>query len=290
MATALTAPPRRKRPKTRIAVAAFGVVVGGAVIALAIGAWRWNRATAHAVARLDPGRARTEAFSVEQLEGLPTPVARYFRFALTPGQPLIRQARIAHAGDFALRRGEWGPFTSVQHVSAHPPGFVWDASIRVGGLPVRVRDSYRRGEGSMRAAIAALVPMVDQHGTPELAAGALARYLAEAPWFPTALLPSDILTWTAVDDDTARATLTDGEVSVSLDFHFGPSDEIVRVSGDRYRDVDGRGVLTPFEGLHRRYERHGGMMIPTEGEVAWLLSEGRHAYWRGRVVDAAYAL
>jgi hypothetical protein len=177
----------------------------------------------------------------------------------------------------------------VQHVSAYPPGFVWDASIRMGAFPVRVRDGYLGGEGSVYAAVAALVPVADQRGTPELAAGALMRYLAEAPWLPTVLLPSDALTWAAVDDGTARATLIDGDVSVSLDFHFGPGGEIVRISGDRYRDVDGRGVLTPFEGLHGRYERRGGMMIPTEGEVAWLMPEGRHAYWRGRIASVRYA-
>jgi hypothetical protein len=30
------------------------------------------------------------------------------------------------------------------------------------------------------------------------------------------------------------------------------------------------------------------MMIPSGGEVAWLLPEGRFAYWRGRIVDAEY--
>jgi hypothetical protein len=29
------------------------------------------------------------------------------------------------------------------------------------------------------------------------------------------------------------------------------------------------------------------MMIPTDGEVAWLLPEGRFAYWRGRPAEVA---
>jgi hypothetical protein len=75
----------------------------------------------------------------------------------------------------------------------------------------------------MRAALAGLVPVAGQQGTPEIAASALWRYLAEAVWLPTALLPSGRLTWTAVDDRTARATLRDRGATAVADFHFGPA-------------------------------------------------------------------
>ena len=63
---------------------------------------------------------------------------------MTPGQPLVRTARIEHTGEF--RSGldaPWSPFTSVEHFAVKPPGFVWDAAIRMSPLmTVRVRDSY----------------------------------------------------------------------------------------------------------------------------------------------------
>jgi len=39
----------------------------------------------------------------------------------------------------------------------------------------------------MHAKVARLVTVADQHGTPEMAASSLLRYLAEAAWLPTAL-------------------------------------------------------------------------------------------------------
>jgi hypothetical protein len=60
-----------------------------------------------------------------------------------------------------------------------------------------VRDTYLDAVGAMQGKLAGLIPVVDQSGRPELAAGALHRYLAEAAWFPTALLPSDRLAWRA---------------------------------------------------------------------------------------------
>ena len=263
-----------------------GVVTGSAAAALGAGALLWNRATAREVGRLARG-AGGGTFTRDRLAGLPAPVVRYFEFALKPGQPLVRTARIEHRGEF---RGSldaaWSPFTSIQHVSVDPPGFVWDAKIRMAPLlTVRVRDSYLEGTGSMKAGVAGVIPVVNAWGRTDLASGALHRYLAEAVWLPTALLPGAGVTWEPIDDNAARATLTDSGVSVSLDFRFNEKGEIVSVyTPARYRDVNGKGVPTPWEGHFRGYERIAGMMVPREGEVAWILPEGRLTYWRGRVV------
>ena len=193
--------------------AVAGGVVGSAAAAIGAGTLLWNRSTARAVARLAPG-GTVGRFTREQLAGLPAPVVRYFEFALTPGQPLIRTARIEHEGEF---RGSldapWSPFKSVQHFSVDPPGFVWDAAIRMGPLvTVRVRDSYLEGNGSMRASVAGLIPVVNAWGRTDLASGALHRYLAESVWLPTALLPGRGVTWEPIDNNAARATLRIAEL------------------------------------------------------------------------------
>ncbi len=270
-----------------------GGLAGATLAVAAIANARWARATARTAGRLAvqaPPGDRAATFSPHELAGLPDPVVRYFTFALTPGQQIIRRARVEQQGEFQMRPGGgWKPFTAVQHFAVEPPGFVWDAAIRLAPLlAVRVRDSYLEGEGTMHGALAALVSVVDQRGTPEMAASSLHRYLQEAVWLPTALLPSAGVVWTAVDNSTARATLTDRGTSVSVDFHFGPQGEIVRTSVERYRDVNGRGVLTPQVGRLREYERVEGMMVPRAGEVEWLLPEGPFPFWRGRIIDFRY--
>jgi hypothetical protein len=203
----------------------------------------------------------------------------------------VRSARIEHTGEFRTDGSDagWRPFRSVQHFTTDPPGFVWDAAIRMAPfLEVRVRDSYVDGRGSMLGKLAGVVPVVDQQGTAELAAGALSRWLGEAVWFPTALLPRPGLAWEAVDRRTARATLTDAGNTVSMDCRFGDDGRIVGVTAERYRDVDGVGVLTPWQVEFDEYEEFGGMRIPASAEVAWILSGRRSAYWRGRVSRADY--
>lgn len=268
-----------------------GGVVLAAVVVLDAANVLWGRATARDVTRLGTTAGPRLTFLPRETARLPAPVMRYFQFALTPEQRLPRRAHMRWTGEFRLRPdAAWVPFTAEQRFNMQSPGFVWDASIRMAGplLPARVRDSYIDGEGAMLGRLAAVVPIVDQHGTPEMAAGALARWLGEGVWAPTALLPGPGVAWSPIDDSTARAKVTDGAVTVTGDFHFAAGGEITRVSMTRFRDVNGRGVPTPFEGRYFGYRRVAGMMIPAGGEVAWILPEGRFAYWRGRIGDVRY--
>jgi len=226
---------------------------------------------------------------------LPDPVLRYFRWAVQDGQPLVRIARVRQVGQFLLQPdlNGWSSFTASQLFTAQPPGFVWDAGIRMAPLvTVRVRDAYdAAGAAGMDAKIASLVTVMSQHATSELDAASLQRFLAEAVWLPTALLPSENLTWSAIDDCTAQATLADprSEKSVSLQFRFGDQGEIVEVyTPCRFREVDGQFEPTPWTGSFRAYEEHDGMMIPMEGDVAWQLPAGPLPYWKGRLVDVEY--
>jgi hypothetical protein len=157
------------------------------------------------------------------------------------------------------------------------------------GVTVRVRDAFIDGIGSMRAALFGVIPLVDATAAPELASGALHRYLAEAVWFPTALLPGQGMVWTASGRDSATATLTEGGTTVSLEFRFNEHGEIIEsFTPSRLREVDGRYVLTPWAVTYADYAVTSGVRIPLSGEVAWWLDGRRFVYWRGRVTTIAH--
>lgn len=272
----------------------LGAIVIAVILAIWIGSARWNRATALAVGRLDrrDDDVRPNRVSFDKLAGLPAPVDRYFRRVLKDGQPMIRSARLVHEGQFRSRPGDdgWTSMKAVEYFSADPPGFVWDADIGVAPMMnVNVRDAYLDGKGSMRAAVLSLVPVLDARDRRELDSGALQRFLAEAAWIPTALLPSDRLSWSPVDDTTAVAALTDGSRTVSVEFRFAKDGEITGVyTPARYREVNGAYEPTPWCGHWRTYEERNGMRIPLEAEVEWQLPEGNLPYWRARVTAVTY--
>jgi hypothetical protein len=227
-----------------------------------------------------------------ELKNLPLSVQRYFRTVLNEGQPLIAAASVAHIGTFNMSQtGEqWQPFTSTQRVVTRRPGFVWDARIRLApGVNVFVLDAYVKSEGILTARLLGLLTVMDQSSTPELAQGEMMRFFAEAVWYPTALLPSQGVVWEAVDDSQARATLSDGPITVTLLFHFDAQGLVDTVSAaGRYRELAGTQVSTAWEGRFWDYQRRDGMLVPLAGEVAWQLEEGPKPYWRGRIERVEY--
>ena len=268
-----------------------------AAATLALGAARWRSTTNALHARLDAARLPTEpaTYDASELDGLPAPVQRYFRTVLRDGQPLISAVRIEHDGTFNTGESDdqWKPFTSTQRVVTRRPGFVWDARIAMApGVTARVHDAYVAGEGILYVALFGLVPVADLRGTPEMSHGELLRFLAEAAWYPTALLPSQGVRWEVAGDASARATLRDGDTTVTLLFRFGPDGLIESVRADaRGRVVAGVATSAPWEGRWEDYAERGGMRVPLAGEVAWILPGGPKPYWRGRTtrIDFEFA-
>jgi len=282
---------------------AIGLVALGIVVAalVAYGAARWSTATLAlheqlAAAQTPVSPARYDA--ARELDGLPPPVQRFFRAVLKDGQPMISAVEIAHRGSFNLAAegaDQWRPFASTQRAVTRRPGFVWDGRVMVmPGLAVHVHDAYIAGEGILHPAVLGLVSLTDLRGSsPEpggVAHGELMRWLAETAWYPTALLPSQGVRWTAVDAQSAQATITDGALAVTLLMRFDRDTGVIGSvrAESRGRTVGNSVVLTPWEGRWSDYAERDGMQVPTRGEVAWLAPEGARAYWRGEVTRIAF--
>lgn len=277
--------------------------------ALVYGSHRWTSVSRSMREQLESTRAAAtnETYDPVELEGLPAPVIRYFRTVLREGQPLVLAVDLEHTGTFNTSETSerWKPFVSTQRVIVRRPGFDWEARIKMMpgfalrahnsyiattlGPAVRVHDAYIAGEGILHASLFGLVSVAHQRGTPELARGELMRFLAEAAWYPTGLLPNEDARWEAIDDSSARITLTDRNTDVSMVFCFDDDNLIESVHAEsRGRTVQGKIVPTKWEGRWSRYELRDGMRIPLEGEVAWILPEGRRPYWRGRISRIRY--
>jgi hypothetical protein len=232
--------------------------------------------------------ARAAAYWPSELDGLPPPVRRYFEAALTPGQRVVAGVTCTQEGTFLIRPpSTWRPFRATQRFETLPPSFRWDARIRAfPGVGIAVHDTFADGQGSISARFLGVVPLASSAGTPEMAKGALQRYLAEAVLMPTALLPREGVVWTQLGEASARATLTVGATAASVELSFGADAMVASVfAPDRPREVGGRTVPTPWRGRWWEYALHGGARAPTRGEVEWLLPEGPLPYWRATVSD-----
>ena len=277
---------------------ALAVLLVVGIGAVAYGAWQWEQGTKTLWARLEAARITSSAstlparYDARELDGLPAPVQRYFRAVLKDGQPIIAAASIEQAGTFNMSETaqQWKPFTAKQRVITQRPGFDWDARIMMfPGVAAHIHDAYVAGQGMLHGAILGLIPVVNMPDSPELQQGEFMRYFMEALWYPTALLPSQGVRWQAVDDQSARATLKDGAITLTLTFRFQEDGLINSARAEsRGRLVNGVPSGAPWQGRFWNYAIRDGMRVPLEGEVAWVMPDGLKPYYRGKLTSLSF--
>jgi hypothetical protein len=269
--------PRSINPRTALlattAAVAAALLVGNAMQRTATAALRSRIAADATVVSLPPLPA-----------DLPAPVRGYFAHAFPGGARAMRIVRLRNSGQLRTdpSSSRWLPFSATQLATPWPRAFVWDARIVHGGLGVV--DRYAHGHGGGRVALLGALTMDEARAVPELDAGALHRYLAEAVWYPAALWPGHGLSWAPIDAHRALATLSDGAQRVSLEFRFGGDGAVESVySPARWQRVDGGYRQARWEGRFSGDLQVQGIHVPARGEVGWYVGREWRPVWRGRV-------
>ena len=132
------------------------------------------------------------------------------------------------------------------------------------------------------------ITVADAAGS-EMDISSLIRFLSEAPWFPTALLPSDYIKLIEIDSNSAQVIIKDNGYTASGIFSFNEKGEIIKfVTNDRYMEVDGKYFKEQWGGYYRNYQEIEGMKIPIEAEVEWNLASGDFQYVKIKITDIQY--
>ena len=256
---------------------------------------RWRSETDKLRVKMTNGQQPIQAKTYDPKEtvDLPEPVQRYFKAVLQDGQALISKVELSQTGQFHMNETEdkWHKFTATQFVVTQRLGFDWDAKIQMFPfINVFVHDTYLLGEGDLQASILSLFAVAKMHNTPQLNQGELLRFLAEAVWYPTSLLPSQGVVWEAINQHSSRATLTDGKTTASVVFQFDAEGLItsMRAEARCYSVVGDKLVFMPWAGNLREYSVCNGMRIPLEGEVGWEHPEGLRLYFIGKTTKINY--
>ena len=216
--------------------------------------------------------AEPAVFAEEDLDGLPRPVRRYLRAAISPGTPLATAARLRMHGQIKL--GRWVPFRATE-LLAPQRGFRWSA--RVAGV-ISGSDCYADGEGRMVWRLLGVVPVMRADG-PDVARSAAGRAAGEACWVPTALLPRFGTVWSAIDDRHLRAQMTIDGIRCDVDYTLDEQARLTRIVLDRWGDPDriGRWGWHPFGFDVTAHATYDGITVPTAGRAGWYLGTDRWA-------------
>ena len=227
-------------------------------------------------------------YSHHDLINLPEPVRRYAEYAGLLGTQSIKFAHLEHTGFFRTTPSEdFFPINGEEFFITQSPGFIWNGQLKINRLPIAVRDRYWNGEGNMLVQALWSFPLVNETGK-EINISSLLRYLMEAVWIPTALL-GDNIQWTAIDKNTAKATITDGDISGSVIFTFNEKGAITHaITYDRYRTEGDQQVKSPWMATMRDYKAINGFIVPTKANVAWEIDGEEFVYAKFLVTNIDY--
>jgi hypothetical protein len=224
------------------------------------------------------------------LNGLPAIVQKYFQASGILGREYTSSAYLKQKGEMRTRKeANWMPFTAEQWFRSAAPGFIWKVKVNAfPGIFMVGRDQYVNGKGGMLIKLLGVIPVANAEGA-KVDQGSLLRYLAEAPWMPSALLHPAI-EWQEMDSLSAVATMSYGEVTASGVFRFNSEGDLQNFEAKRYYGTDDNAVQ---ENWHVRILPGGirefnGVRIPAASEVSWKLTDGDFLWLKMEVMEVEY--
>lgn len=266
----------------------FLFTVSGALLAVVLAYIRFQQTVNREIKDLFKNARKEDKIMItaDMLDGLPDPVRRYLLYSEIVGKTLVRTVHIKQVGKFRTGVEQpWMDMVADQYYTVDPPGFIWNATLKIGGLPIlRVRDRYAGGQGNMQAKLAAIYPLFNESGD-KLSQAAMVRYLSEMIWFPASFLGKNIL-WKAIDDHSAEVALTDLGKTVSAKMVFDDEGRLVYLIAKRYNQQ-----TDSFEDWETPIDEYGelaGLRLGVRGRAIWHLETGDLPYIDVTLTEVEY--
>lgn len=233
--------------------------------------WRQldHRADVRAMQRLASGQANQPAlFNPEMVADLPEPARRYFLYTIEPGTPLYSVANLTMTGQFGMGDNSSPNYLEMtaSQTLAMPAGFVWKMRARRGLLRLSGSDT----EQWTRFWLMGLLPVARMGGDADHRRSAFGRYVAEAVfWTPAAVLPGPCISWTQLDNDSARLTVNYQGLSQSVDITVADNGQPTEVRFERWSNANAEKIhrLQPFGGYLSSFRSFAGYRLPTHVEA-----------------------
>ncbi len=203
-------------------------------------------------------------FQPDTLAAIPATAQRYLRHAIAPGTQLATAVRLKMHGEMKLKT--WQPFTAEQVITTHQ-GMIWQAAVRLNGLPVYGSDRLVNGAGSMSWKLFGLLPMVTASGA-DITRSAVGRVQAESIWLPSLFCQAGV-SW---QESAAglQANFTSYDRPTQLTLTTTTTGQLQAVSLQRWGNPTNRDFqLLPFGGMIEAEKTFDGYTIPTQVRIGW---------------------
>ncbi|MEM8964233.1 MAG: DUF6544 family protein [Acidobacteriota bacterium] len=224
----------------------------------------------------------TQTFDPAQLADLPAPAQRWLRRAIAEGTEIPSSVEIEVEGAMQFGPQDRKRPLTASTVIVPSSGYLWRERVVPGPIPrsgiLGFVDNIGTVEWSLLDTIRIVperVKMDDERsdGNRSMAG----RFTSVLVWTPWAFLPSDQVTWEAIDDRRARAQIAFAPETVPVEIEVDDEGRLVNVSirrwGAKTRDRTFR--YFGFRVDAHDEQTHGGFTIPGRVTSYWAHDDER---------------
>lgn len=206
---------------------------------------------------------------------LPAPVYKWIQNTGMLGKPTIQSAYIKQNALMKMnpQQKDWKSAKAEQYTTMPVPAFIWTVKMDMAPfIKVKGRDKFVNGKGEMLIKINSLINVVNEKGE-RMDEGTLQRYLGELVWFPSLAL-SPYITWEAIDDYSAKATMKYKGTNGSGTFYFNEMGDFTKFVALRFKGNKEDAKRYPWVLTVDDYAEFEGIKVPSKMKATWKLDEG----------------
>jgi hypothetical protein len=230
-------------------------------------------------------------FTYSELEDQPNLVKRFFRSVVSDSILIPKFVTIEQSAQFKTDvNSDWKQLKATQYFSTELANFIWVSEMKTSKFFwVNAIDSYINGKGNMLIKLNSSITVADSWGI-ELDKSGLFRYISEAVFFPTKLLPTKNLLWNILDSNLAEIKFTNSANSIVAKLYFDTEYKITKIETyDKYRALGEnfeKSLYTVYFSNYKTVNNH--FKVPKKMEVEWDLAAGKFNYGKFKIDEITY--
>ena len=230
-------------------------------------------------------------FTYADLNDQPELLNRFFRSVIKDSTYIAKFITVNQTAQFKTDlTSEWRSLKATQYFTTDIPNYIWVSEIETSQFFwVNAVDSYLNGKGNLLIKLNSSITVADSWGI-ELDKSGLFRYISEAVFFPTKLLPSKNLLWNILDSNIAEIKFTNNENSVVAKLYFDSEFKISKIETyDKYRALEEGFEKSLYTVYFSSYKLVNDLFeVPTSMEVEWDLASGKFKYGKFDITNIFY--
>lgn len=117
----------------------------------------------------------------------------------------------------------------------------------------------------MTIKVASLIPVANETTSKKLIQSSMHRFLMELPWYPSASV-NDYISWQAIDENAAAATLSVNDEQVTAVFFFNQS-VVTKVEALRFKETNVEAKPILCTGEFAEYKENESYLTPTKAKI-----------------------